>query len=289
MRWPWPTESGVYTIATSSPPTRSGSPRWTARRARFVDTAPRLGTSSRRSRARPAGRRDLAAARPLAMLARHEPGRPIEASTLRDVARVSVPAHGSAALASFRIRGGWRPFLVVELAPGARTLNPGDRDARDGRHGDPRPPRAARRRAGGGAAARGARPADAGGARPGPQARPHDGRSARQGAHHRARGPGLPEPSPRAHRRPARLSPRALRGAAVHGLVGARGAPARRGHGALSAEPGRPAHRQPAAPRDAERDPARRGGRPAAVPRGATPRGHAAQSQPARRGDPRRG
>src|SRR4029453_6743393 len=42
-------------------------------------------------------------------------------------------------------------------------------------------------------------------ARAGPAARPHEGGSARQGAHHRAGGPGLPQPPAGAHRRPARL------------------------------------------------------------------------------------
>ena len=115
------------------------------------------------------------------------------------------------------------------------------------------------------------------------------GRSARQGADDRPGRSGLPEPPARAHRRPARLPARALRRAAVHGLVGARRAAPGRRHGALPAEPGGPAHRGPAAPRDAERDPARRGGRPAALPRGAAPRRPAPQSEPARRGDPRRG
>ena len=149
----------------------------------------------------------------------------------------------------------------------------------------PRPPR---RRARPGAPRRGAGPADAGGARPGQEARPHDGRSARQGADHRPRGPGLPEPPPRAHRRPARLPPRAVRGAPVHGLVGARRAPAGRRDGALSAEPRGAAHREPPAPRDAERHPARRGGRPPPLPRGAAPGGAPPEPQPARRGDPRR-
>ena len=126
-------------------------------------------------------------------------------------------------------------------------------------------------------------------ARAGPEARPHDGRSARQGADDRPGRSGLPEPAPRAHRRPARLSARPLRGAALHGLVGAgRARPGRR-HGALPPERGRAAHREPAAPRDAERHPARRGGGAPPLPRRAAPRRHPAEPEPARRGDPRRG
>ena len=119
-------------------------------------------------------------------------------------------------------RPGSRP---ADLARNA-GLAPANRRTLGGVHGDAggrRPgPRAARRRAGRGAPARGARPADRRRARPGRQARPHDGGSARQGADHRAGGSGLPEPPPRAHRRSARLPARALRRAAVHGLVGAR-------------------------------------------------------------------
>ena len=170
-----------------------------------------------------------------------------------------------------------------------RTLGRGSRHASDGRPTDARAPRPPRRRAGRGAPRRGAGPADAGGARAGQEAQPHDGRSARQGADHRPRGPGLPEPPPRAHRRPARLPPRAVRGAPVHGLVGARRAPAGRRHGALPAEPGGAAHREPPAPRDAERHPARRGGGPPPLPRGAAAGRAPPQSEPARRGDPRRG
>ena len=85
------------------------------------------------------------------------------------------------------------------------------------------------------------------------------------------------------------LSPRAVRGATVHGLVGAGGAPPGRRHGALSPQPGGASRREPPTPGDAERHPARRGGGPPPLPRGAAPRGHATEPQPARRGDPRRG
>src|SRR4030095_3038582 len=146
--------------------------------------------------------------------------------------------------------------LLTSLVPS--TARVGDATAREytGLE-DARRPRPSGRRAGGGVAARGARAADTGRARAGSKARAHDGRFAWQGADDRARRSGLPEPPARAHRRPACPPARALWRTPVHGLVGARRAPPGRRHGALSSKPGRSAHREPAASRDAERHPAR--------------------------------
>ena len=71
--------------------------------------------------------------------------------------------------------------------------------------------------------------------------------------------------------------------------MGARGPDPRRRHGPLSPERGRPPDPGAAPPRERVLHPARRGGRPPALPGGAAGGGDAPQSEPARRGDPRRG
>ena len=99
----------------------------------------------------------------------------------------------------------------------------------------------------------------------------------------------------RSHR-PARIADqlalpaRALRRAAVHGVVGAGGAHAGRGDGALPARAGRAADRGPPAPRDASRVilPGEEQDLRRYLDERRTRR-HAPEPQPARRGDPRRG